>query len=102
MLFEVLFFPKSVCEILVFDGCSFIHFFIHLLLKYLLLIYICNVAGTMPSQKGPLVLWEVTSPEPIWHCCSCDHKDASRMLPFLRILNLQDAELLTFIEGACP
>lgn len=91
-----------MCEILVFDGCSFIHFFIHLLLKYLLLIYIYNGAGTMPSQKGPLVLWEVTSPEPIWHCCSCDHKGASRMLPFLRILNLWDAELLTFIEGACP
>lgn len=67
------FFPKSVSEIFMFDMHSSIYLIIHLLIK----IFALNLylqCGTMPSQKGSLVLWELASPEPTWHGCSYDRK----------------------------
>lgn len=61
--------PKSVDEIFVFDMCSFIYFIIHLLIKIFVIIHL-QCGRLKPSQKGPWVLWKVTSPEPVWHCCS--------------------------------
>lgn len=65
--------PKSVSVVLMFDMCPSIYFIIRLFIK----IFAINLylqCGTVPSQEGPLALWEVAPPEPTWHCCSYDQK----------------------------
>lgn len=60
------------------------------------------MAGMMPSQKGPLVLWEMSSPETSWHFCSCDQKQTTQDTVFSLNTESPGCCLLTFIKGTCP
>lgn len=60
------------------------------------------MAGMMPSQKGPLVLWEMSSPETSWHFCSCDQKQTTQDTVFSLNTESPGCCLLTFIKGTRP